>query len=256
MSRLHARYIPYVYDNDSAESKHPYFSYDDTTFHHNQSRVGNQVKMQYNPLTILPLSPGIAMELINKSYFNQLAAADPDKICRHGRCHYLAKEKGYILNLWGQDFRIYPAEYRLEQGQETKEQLHEYSELLAIYYLLQTNNISLTGEWISEKDLPGGPTFFRGPHLLPTARITDLYGNNLQPFHRRCQELGGTRIDMADAAYSFTLAPDLAIAVLYWLGDDEFPAEAKVLYDRSIGQMLTLDIVFALAYTVCYRFDR
>jgi len=192
-------------------------------------------------------------ELISKIYYDQLAAADPDTLCRHGRCRYLASERAYLVNLWGQQFRIYPAEYRLVQENKNSKPLHEFSELLAVYYLLQDRDISLTAEWISEKDLPGGATFFRGPHLLPTERITDHFGNDLELFRRRCLDLDGSPLAMADAAFSFSLTTDIPVAVLYWVGDEDFSAEAKVLYDRSIGQLLSLDIVYALAYVVCYR---
>jgi hypothetical protein len=58
---------------------------------------------------------------------------------------------------------------------------------------------------------------------------------------------------MADAAFSFSITPDIPVAVLYWIGDEDFPAEVKILYDRSITELLSLDILFALAVGVCAR---
>jgi hypothetical protein len=40
---------------------------------------------------------------------------------------------------------------------------------------------------------------------------------------------------------------------VYWVGDEDFPAEAKVLFDKTIIDHLALDIVFALAVLVCNR---
>jgi hypothetical protein len=58
---------------------------------------------------------------------------------------------------------------------------------------------------------------------------------------------------MADGAYSFSITHRIPIAVLFWDGDDDFPAEAKILFDRTITAHLTLDIVFSLADVVCRR---
>lgn len=58
---------------------------------------------------------------------------------------------------------------------------------------------------------------------------------------------------MADAAYRFIVTPRIPVAVLYWKGDDEFPPEAKILYDRTITEHLTSDIIFALAVEICAR---
>jgi hypothetical protein len=61
---------------------------------------------------------------------------------------------------------------------------------------------------------------------------------------------------MADAAASFTLCEKLPVALLYWAGDEEFPAEAKLLFDETIAAHFALDIVFALAVGVCEEFAR
>jgi len=46
------------------------------------------------------------------------------------------------------------------------------------------------------------------------------------------------------------------VAVLFWQGDEEFPTEAKLLYDATIGRHLALDIVYALAVGVCEQLGR
>jgi hypothetical protein len=47
--------------------------------------------------------------------------------------------------------------------------------------------------------------------------------------------------------------PRIPVAVLLWDGDEDFSAESKVLFDRSIAEHLTLDIIFSLADIVCRR---
>ncbi len=130
---------------------------------------------------------------------------------------------------------------------------HEFFDLFAIFYLLRTVDVPLSGKWISEKDVAGGPTFFRGPHQIPTDLISSRFGNDLLKFKNHCRSLGGKPVEMADAAFCFSITPEIPIAVLYWLGDEDFPPEAKILYDQSIAEILSLDILFALAFGVCTR---
>lgn len=197
---------------------------------------------------------GIIMtELIDKSYFLKLRDANPQEICRNGRCSFSADIQQYSLHIWGDLYLVDLANESMKHILENAPPPHEYFDLLAMYYLLSTKDISLIGEWISEKDLPGGPTFFRGPHRIPTDLITEQFNNDLQEFKNRCKKLGGIQIDMADAAYCFSITPDIPVVVLYWIGDEDFPAEAKILYDRSVAELLSLDILFALAVGVCTR---
>ena len=192
-------------------------------------------------------------EFIDKAYFAELTDAIPETLIRNNRCSYIADKQHYSLNIWGDRYLIDPGNSTIEHLNANTTPPHEYFYLFVIYYLLRVKDIPLSREWISEKDLPGGPTFFRGPHLIPTDLISQRYGNDLQAFKTRCEKLGGAPIEMADAAFCFEITPDIPVAVLLWAEDDDFPAEAKLLYDRSITELLSLDILFALAVAVCSR---
>lgn len=191
---------------------------------------------------------------VDRNYFEELGKANPTDICRKDRCHYNPDTKSYTLSIWEHEYIIDWTNNSIVRSSEISPQPHPYFYLFIIYYLLLPQDIRLQREWISEKDLPGGATFFRGPHLLPTSLISDRFGNDLQDFCNSCRKLGGTPLTLADAAFSFTITKDIPVAVLYWTGDEDFPAEAKILYDKAIGDLLPLDIVFALAVEVCARF--
>ncbi len=190
---------------------------------------------------------------VDRTYFRDLATAAPTTVCRGGRCGYEPSTTSYTLGLWGDEYCIDWTAETIERTTATAPPVHDYFHLFIIYYLLLSKDMTVLGEWISEKDLPGGTTFFRGPHLLPTNLISDRFGNDLDNFASCCGALGGTPLAMADAAFRFQITPDMPVAVLYWAGDEDFPAEAKILYDRGVIEVLPLDIVFALAVEVCAR---
>lgn len=192
------------------------------------------------------------VEIIDPSYFKELAQADQQTLCNNSCCSFNGKNSVYSVKIWDWNYVINPLEATIGVV-GAAEQPHEYLDLFCIYYLLNQSDIELSGEWISEKDLVGGPTFFRGPHLIPTERISNRFTDDLQLFSSRCEQLNGLRLDMADVSYRFDITPDIPVSVLYWIGDEDFPAEAKILYDRSISKRLSLDIIFALAYGICCR---
>ena len=69
----------------------------------------------------------------------------------------------------------------------------------------------------------------------------------------KCEQLDGISLDMADAAYAFEITPRIPVAVQFWDRDDEFPAEAKILFDKTIAEHLAPDIVFCLTVEICRR---
>ncbi len=192
-------------------------------------------------------------DLIDTRYFQELAARDHLDVCTRAACSYSDAERFYAVSLWDQEYRVYPDQCRVKAAGGNAENLHPYFELFLVHYLLRAKKIELAHQWISEKDIPGGSTFFRGPHAIPTDLISTRFNDDIEGFRARCRQFGGSLIGMADAAALFQRTPRIPVAVLYWLGDEEFPAESKILYDATIAEHLASDIIFALACGICER---
>jgi len=190
---------------------------------------------------------------VDPSYFKKLLELQPEKVCKRAPCQYEKDTNRYVVNIWGDDYAIYPETFTIEQINKTTYHPHDFFYLFIIYYLLNVKNIAIAQVWISEKDMPGGSTFFRGPHVIPTNLIVDTYKNNIHLFKKSCEQLGGERMNQADAAFIFKVTPKIPIAILYWEGDEDFSPEAKILFDKSITHHLTLDIIFSLAVEICTR---
>ena len=190
---------------------------------------------------------------IEAAHFNDLDACDPDEVTARTGCRYDPETREYRVDVWGRTYGIDLDRQTLSSPAGAPESHQGFIFLFIFFYLIKGGS-PLTGRLISEKDLPGGPGFFRGPHTLPTDWITDRAGNDAAGFCTCCERLGGIRVAMADAAYTFEITPTVPVTVLFWDGDEDFPCEAKLLFDASIENDLPLDIVFALAVEVCHAF--
>ena len=123
-------------------------------------------------------------------------------------------------------------------------------ELVTLVYLNQVNAI-----FPLDRDIVGLPDlreshFFVGPHELRTAKVLDRYGRDPEGFRRAVASLDGRLVDMADAAGRLLPFPRIPLYFLMWFADDEFPADLKILFDRSIEQVLPADAIWALANRV------
>ena len=182
-------------------------------------------------------------ELIDKIHFQDLSERNPMDVCRRASCKYEGINDRYKLSVWGEEFGVYPNQLKIDCMGSNTQGFHDYFHLFIIHYLLKSKEIEISNEWISEKDIPGGTTFFRGPHEIPTNLISFRFNNQINEFKKRCEQLHGIPLNMADAAYIFKIVPRIPVAVLYWIGDDEFQAESKILYDRTITEHLSSDII-------------
>ncbi len=189
--------------------------------------------------------------MIDPVLYKDLEAKDPGEVTH--RCHaaYDPVPCAYEVRFWDRIVRVTPAEKRVTWDKGPFSEGFDYVPLIAVHYLLSAGKACDETDWVSEKDLPGGAGFFRGPHLLPVNFVAERFEGRLQEFKSVCSKLGGTPLDMADAAFSFPLLPGVPGAVLFWDADDLFGADAKLLFDRTVSRHFALDIVYALGVTLC-----
>ncbi|MCP3943998.1 MAG: DUF3786 domain-containing protein [Desulfobacteraceae bacterium] len=193
-------------------------------------------------------------QLIDKILFRDLLSCDSEDVTKRTGALYDKKKGHYSIKIWGNFYDVMPEQYLIKPREQKVDTYRDYLYLFMLHYLMKVKQIPLSGQWISEKDIPGGVGFFRGPHTLPTEILAQVFGNDLSGFLVAGERLGGKSLPMADAAFSFDIAPQIPVAVLLWLGDEEFGSQVKLLFDKTIEQQLPLDIIYALAVEVCHAF--
>lgn len=189
-------------------------------------------------------------------FFTQLAAMDPQEVCRRSLCKFEPDAVRFIVRFWEEEYAVYPLQAGITKLPENVPVSNVELGLTILFYLLNSRDIPVRGEWISEKDIPGGVSFFQGPHAIPVHVIVKRYRTDIEGFHRICKRKGGKPVDMGDAAYSFHILPGVPVAVIFWKEDDEFGADARILFDRTISENLPLDVIFGLSIVVCGRLSQ
>jgi hypothetical protein len=119
--------------------------------------------------------------------------------------------------------------------------------VLALRYVKRSCGVPESGEWIAYRDLPGGR--FYASTLVPTVEqpLAVLFGNSRGSLREVSRRLGGARAAYGDEAYVFHAFPRIPLLlVLHW-GDDEFPPDCRVLFDRCCSHYLNTDDLKVLA---------
>lgn len=189
-------------------------------------------------------------------YWETLAKSPPDEVCRRTAALYDENRRGYILPILHQPYTILPNDQRiLVRRSEVleEENFRDNFYLLVLLYLLNAKGGKPEGNWISEKELKGGTTFFRGPHALPVGEIEGVFGKDAEGFIRAGLRLGGVEIPFGDKALALQVFPKVPLAYVLWLEDQEFPARITVLFDATIQRHFSLDGVWCLVAEVSRR---
>ncbi len=94
----------------------------------------------------------------------------------------------------------------------------------------------LSGRW---KNMTSFGLMFH-QNLLENAKDpwAEKFQEHPEAFRRACEALGGIPFPNGDIAYIIELFDHLPIAIQLWLGDDEFPANLRFLWDENAAMYI------------------
>jgi len=194
---------------------------------------------------------------IDFDYWDEFARLNPETVCIRTLADYRVREGAYTLPVLNQGYLVLPYQRQIrrltEKGTPMEEDLTREFTLMVLFYLSHAKNVPLVRKWISEKDLPGGEAFFRGPHALSVDLIEKEYGHDPEGFIEAGKALGATPVRFGDRSLALDVFPRIPIVYILWIGDEEFPPKAGVLFDASIESHFTLDMIWVMVNEVSRR---
>jgi len=126
---------------------------------------------------------------------------------------------------------------------------HDHIAIIILHYLIQKLKglPKATGEWISFKDLPGGQGYFDAFKKRALNPVMRKYGENPQALNRCLDRLPGKKIQYGDVGIALEAFREVPVLVTIWGKDEEFSAEANILFDRSIKEIFCTEDVAVLS---------
>ena len=187
---------------------------------------------------------------IDAFYWEKLSRLHPTDVCNRSEAIYHPAKEGFVLPVYQLKYLILPKLrkiLRVEPNEQiVDEDLSSFFHLMVFVYLIEAKETKPSHTWVSEKDLRGGSTFFRGPHSLDVAALERLYGRDPEAFLRAGRKLGGSEILYGDKGFALEVFPKVPIAYVLWKGDEEFPARIGILFDSTIQDHFTLDVIWCM----------
>jgi hypothetical protein len=125
--------------------------------------------------------------------------------------------------------------------------LSRREQILLLHYLVTASGAPPERQWISFAEIPGGHIYLQPFRQRCVRPLVSRFGSDPAALARAAAALGGEALALGDAAYALPVLPRVSLAVVLWLGDEEFPANATVLFDRAVSAYLPLEDCATLA---------
>ena len=171
----------------------------------------------------------------------RLERVQPSQLIQRSGCT-LAPDGTYRLCFFWQDYAIHRSDFSVRHakgGQETT----SFIQALLLTYLNSADGTPPSGRWIAYRELPDGMFYanaFRG--YAENRLVHDLNAvGGLERFRQAAMQLDGRAIDIGDAGYAFQVLPRIHLAAIYWDGDEDFDAQASILFEDSAIHYMSTD---------------
>ena len=141
-------------------------------------------------------------------------------------------------------------DFRPEGEGEKENPIQE--QVLVLHYLLAPG-APISGNWVAYREIPGASFYFSAFVKRAIDPLKKMFGSDVSLLVKAAEKLGGSAINAGDAGYEFTVFPRVSIQLILWEGDEEFPAEANILFDDTVGNLLSPEDIAWLAGMLVYR---
>ncbi|MBM4248909.1 MAG: DUF3786 domain-containing protein [Euryarchaeota archaeon] len=116
-------------------------------------------------------------------------------------------------------------------------------EIVLLHYLLGASELPLSGRLRSFREFADAEAYqdaFRRRAIEPLAQA---FGPHPERFEEAARALGGVPAGLATGDRNFRLPalPRLPVVCILWLGDDEVPSSAQVLFDDTAGRQVPVE---------------
>jgi hypothetical protein len=156
-------------------------------------------------------------------------------------------EKIIALRFFSDEYSIDAAERRI-LSLSCNVPAKDFVSILLLHYLKVKLEAlpELTGEWISFKELSGGESYYPAFRKRAIEPIIRKHGSAPEGIYAALEKVPGKRLKQADAAICVEAFEKVPLLIEIWQGDDEFPPEANLLFDKSIQKIFCTEDIAVL----------
>jgi hypothetical protein len=126
-------------------------------------------------------------------------------------------------------------------------------QVLILHYLKGAGRSETEGDWIAYQDIPDGKFYLDAFNRRAKVPLVKTFGERPEILERLASEVyGAVPFDHGDVSVKVAAFPKVPVALIIWRGDDEFPPEGNIIFDRSISSILPAEDVAWLAGMIVY----
>ncbi len=195
-----------------------------------------------------------ALKLVSE----KLSDKNPELVARISGAEISRDKEGrakLVLNTLNQKVSITWPDF-LFSSQKAEAEIPIEQQVLYLHYLYgawSSSGPRTTGDWISFQEIPDGRFYMDAFQRRAKNPMVMTFGEKPELLLRVATEMyGAVPFNQGDVSVVVRALPLVPIALILWKGDEEFPPEGNILFDRTIVGILSAEDIAWLSGMVVY----
>ena len=191
-------------------------------------------------------------ELTCEQWRKKFLEMDHSELC--GRFHLKSDADALYIVYYDQEYRLDRRNGMITLADDSEQKL-PFNTIITIYNLFYyaKPEARIGGEFVPFRQVKRAAPFdpaFQRTVLRPLAATFDGHCDLLK---KACEALKGTPISQSDAGYVIHAFDCIPLTITFWDGDEEFPAQANILFDADMTDFLHEETVVCVASDLVRR---
>ncbi|MGX4599262.1 DUF3786 domain-containing protein [Faecalimicrobium sp. JNUCC 81] len=159
----------------------------------------------------------------------KIKSLDPYNIAKLSNIIFNKDLSIFEINIMNNMFNMeYPSGKILEKSNSLE------LDIIITRYLSNAMGALPTNKFITFKEIPGGNVYYNNFLNRTIKRLAYEFSDCIDKYKTFMDNLGAEKVNMGDLAYKFNFIGNTFMIFIIWFEDDEFEANANILFDSNI----------------------
>lgn len=118
------------------------------------------------------------------------------------------------------------------------EQPNDHLQILILHYLLGAGNAQLANRPATYREFEGGALYYSAFKARTIDPLVKEFGQNPDILKHVGDALHSEPVKSGSVAFKVNFFPKIPVTVVTWMGDEEVPASANMLFDANAGRIM------------------
>ena len=191
-------------------------------------------------------------DLIDENWRELFLQMDHDELARRFR---LKIDNGALyITFFGREYRI-DRHNGVITDAEMPDRATGFDERMSILNLFHYSRpgAAVCGRFVPFREVRGASPFAPAFEKSVASGLAAPFDGKLESLRRACIALGGEETGRSDAGFIIRAFDFMPVMLVFWDGDDEFGAQANLLFDADITDFIHEETVCCIAGALMHR---